>query len=111
VKCYYKSYENLIVKSVGLNIFNLLDSSSASSVDASSFGCVVILSLYLKLNFVIYSLIVGMFKSVCKILLSIYHGAFTIVRRTLFWYLCNIAILELLAVPQRVHRMSRWASE
>jgi hypothetical protein len=70
-------------------------------VDASSFGCIVILSLYLTLNFVISSLIVGIFKSVCKILLGIYHGAFAIVRRTLFWYLCNTAMFELLAVPQR----------
>ena len=30
------------VKSVGLNLFSLLVSSSSSSVDASSFGCVVI---------------------------------------------------------------------
>jgi len=70
-------------------------------VDASSFGCVVILSLYLMLNFVIYSLIVGTFKSTCKTLLYIYHGAFTVARRTLFRYLCNISMLELLAVPQR----------
>jgi len=63
-------YENLVVKSVGLNIFSLLDSSSSSSADASSFGCVVILSLSLTLNFVIYSLIVGTFKSACKALLG-----------------------------------------
>jgi hypothetical protein len=63
----------MIVKYVGLNLFNLLGSSSSSSVDARSFGCVVILSLYLTLNFVISSLIVGTFKSVCKTLLDIYH--------------------------------------
>jgi hypothetical protein len=51
-------------------------------VDASSFGCIVIFSV-LDAEFC-NSLIVGMFKSVCKILLGIYHGAFTIVRRTLF---------------------------
>jgi hypothetical protein len=39
------------VKSVGSNLYSLLGSSS-SGVDASSFGCVVILSLYLTLNFV-----------------------------------------------------------
>jgi hypothetical protein len=100
----YKSYENLVVKSVSLNLFNLLGSSSASSVDASLFGFVVILSLYLTLNFVTSSLIVGIFKSVCKILLGIYHGAFTVVRRTLFWCVCNIAIFEFLAAPQRVYR-------
>jgi len=93
-------YENLVVQSVGLNLFSLLDSSSSSSVDASSFVCVVILFLYLKLSFVISSLIVGTFKSACITLLDIYHGAFTIARRTLFWYLCNILIFELLAVPQ-----------
>jgi hypothetical protein len=53
-------------------------------VDASSFGCVVILSLYLKLNFVISSPIVGTFKSVRKTLLDIYRGVFTVARRTLF---------------------------
>jgi hypothetical protein len=40
-------------------------------VDASSFVCVVILSLYLKLNFVIYSLIVGTFKYAYKTSLDI----------------------------------------
>ena len=48
----------LSVKSVSLNLFILVGSSSSSSVDASSFGC-IILSLYLTLNFVISSLIVG----------------------------------------------------
>jgi hypothetical protein len=90
-------YKNLVVKSVGLNIFSLLGSSSSSSVDAISFGYTVILSLHLKLNFVISSLIVGTFKSICKTLLDIYHGAFTIARRALFWYLYNITMFELLA--------------
>jgi hypothetical protein len=94
-------YENLVVKSVGLNLFSLLGSSSSSSVDASSCGCVVVLSLYVTPNFVISSLIVGTFKSVTKTLLDIYHGAFTVVQRTLFWYLCNISMFESLAVPQR----------
>jgi hypothetical protein len=58
-------YEYLAVKSVGLNLFSLLGSSSCG-VDASSFGCVVILSLYLTLNFVISSLTVGTFQSVCN---------------------------------------------
>jgi hypothetical protein len=87
----------LVGKPAGLNLFNLLGSSSSSSsssasssfsssssVDVSSFGCVVILSMYLTLNFVISSLIVGTFKSVCKTLLDIYHGEFVIARRTLF---------------------------
>jgi hypothetical protein len=65
-----------------LHLFNFLGSSSASSVDASSFRCVVILSLYLTLNFVISFLIIGIFRSVCKILLGVYHGAFSVVRRT-----------------------------
>jgi hypothetical protein len=47
-------YENFVVKSVGLNRISLLGSSS-NSVDGSSFGCVVISSLYLTLNFVISS--------------------------------------------------------
>jgi hypothetical protein len=54
-------YENLVVKSVGLNRFNLQGSSSSSSGDASSFGCAVVLSVYLTPNFVISSLIVGIF--------------------------------------------------
>jgi hypothetical protein len=59
-------YENLVVKSVGLNLFSLLGSSSSSSVDANSFGCFFILSLHLTLNSVIYNLIVVTFKSACK---------------------------------------------
>ena len=98
-------YENLVVKSVGLNLFSLLGSPSSSSVDTSSFGCVVILSLYLTLKFVISSLIVGTFKSVCMTLSDIYHGALTIARRTLFWYLCNISVFELPAVSQRGYFM------
>ena len=87
-------YENLLVKSVGLNLFRLLGSSSSTtttttysssrSVDASSFGCVVILSLCLALNFVISFITAGIFKSVYKTLLDKYHGAFTTARRTLF---------------------------
>jgi hypothetical protein len=77
-------YENLAVKSVGLNLFSLLGSSSSNGVDASSFGCVVTLSLYLMVNFVISSLIVCTFKSSCKTLLDIHHGEFTIARRTSF---------------------------
>jgi len=56
------SYDNLVVKSVVLNLFSLLGSSSSSSMDTSSFGHVVILSLHLTLNFVISSLIVDTFK-------------------------------------------------
>ena len=63
-------YENLVVKSVGLNLFSLLGSSYSSNVDTSSFGCVVILSLYLTMNFVISSLTVGTFKSACMTLLD-----------------------------------------
>ena len=79
----------MVVKSVVFSLFSLLGSSSSSSVDASSFGCVVILSLYLMLYFVISYLIVGTFMSACKTFLDIYHGAFTIARRTLFRDLCN----------------------
>jgi hypothetical protein len=94
--------ENLVVKSVGLNHFSLLGSaSSSSSVDESSFGCVVILSLYLTLNFVNFFSNCCYLKSVCNTLLDIYHRAFTIAGRALFWYLCNISIFKLQAVPQR----------
>ena len=67
-----------------MNLFSLLVSSSSSSVDASSFGCVVILFLYLTLDFVRSSLIVGTFKCACMNLLDVYHGAFTIARWALF---------------------------
>ena len=67
-----------------MNLFSILSFSSSSSVGSSSFGFVVILSLYLTLNFAVSSLIVGTFKSVNKTLLVIYHGAFTIAQRTLF---------------------------
>jgi hypothetical protein len=76
VKCYLRKF-------VGLKLFSLLGSSSSSSVDASSFGHVVILSLYLALIFSISSLIIGTFMSAYMTLLDIYHGAFTIAQRTL----------------------------
>jgi hypothetical protein len=82
-----------------LNIFSLLGFSSSGSMETCSFECVVILYLYLLLDFVISSLIVGIFKSPCKTLLDIYHRAFTVARRTLFLYLCNISMFELLTVP------------
>jgi len=77
-------YENLVVKSVGLNLFGFIVSSSSCNMDASSFKFVVILSLCLTLNFVISYIIVGTFKSAFKTLLEIYHGAYTIIWRTLF---------------------------
>ena len=46
--------------------------------------CVLLFYLYLTVYFVISSLIAGTFKSVCKTLLVIYRGAFTVARRTLF---------------------------
>ena len=67
-----------------MNLFSLLDSSFSSSLNASSFGFIVVLSLYLTLNFVISSVIVGAFKSAFKTLLDIHHGVFTVARRTLF---------------------------
>jgi hypothetical protein len=84
-----------------LNLFRLLGSSSSSSVGASSFGYVVILSLYLRMNSVISALIVGIFNSVRKTVLDIHHGAFIVAGWTLFLYICNISMFELLAVLQR----------
>jgi hypothetical protein len=55
----------------------------------------------LTLNFVISSLIFGTVMPVYMPLLDIDHGVFTVVRRTLFSYLCNITMFELLAVPQK----------
>jgi hypothetical protein len=64
-------YDNLVVESAGLNLFNLLgSSSSSSSVDVSSFGCVT-LPLYLTLNFVISFLTVAIFKTECRSLFGI----------------------------------------
>jgi len=98
-----------------LNLFNLLGSSSSSSVHGSSFGCVVILSLYLTLSFVISSLIIGTFKSACVTLLGMYHGTFNIARRILFCDLCNISEFELLALPQRgtpyVQILDTWSAK
>ena len=56
-----------------MNLFSLLGSSSSTSMDASSFGCSVTLSLYLTLHFVISSLIVGTFRFACMTLLVIYY--------------------------------------
>jgi hypothetical protein len=58
-------------------------------VDVSSLLFVVTLSVYLTPNFVISSLIVGTFKSVCKTLLDMYHGALTIAQRTSMKYVTN----------------------
>ena len=64
-------YEILGVNSVALNLLSLLSSSSSSNVDEISFMGVVILSVYLTLNFLISYLSVGTFKSACKTLLDI----------------------------------------
>ena len=73
-----------------MNLFSLLVSSFSSSVDASSFGYVVILSLYLMLNFVISSLIVGTFKSVCMTLLRIYTTEHLLLLGGLY---CDISVI------------------
>jgi hypothetical protein len=66
---------------------------------ASSFVCVVILPLYFQLMFVTSSRTVGMPRSACSSPFWTYHGALTIARSTLFWNLCNISILDVLADP------------
>ena len=43
----------------------------------------------------------GICRSVCRMVFGTYHGTLTIDLRTLFWNLCSISVLELLAVPQR----------
>jgi hypothetical protein len=55
----------------------------------------------LTLSLVISSLTVGTFKPVCNTLFDLYRGAFTVVGRNLFWYLCNISMFELLAILHR----------
>jgi len=97
----YGAYENLVVSSVGLKRFNLLGSSSSSRTGMSSLGCVISFSRYLVLKLVISALTVGICRSVCKIVFGTYHGALTIDLSTLFWNICSISMLELLAVPQR----------
>ena len=67
----------------------------------SSLGCVISFSRYLVLKLVISALTMGICRSVCKMVFGTYRGALTIDLRTLFWNLCGISILELLAVPQR----------
>jgi hypothetical protein len=67
----------------------------------SSLGCVMSFSRYLVLKLVISALTVGICRSVCKMVFGTYRGALTIDLRALFWNLCSISMLELLAVPQR----------
>jgi len=97
----YSAYEKLVVSSVGLKRFNLLGSSSSSRAGMSSLGCVMSFSRYLVLKLVISALTVGICRSVCRIVFGTYRGALTTDLRTLFWNLCSISMLELLAVPQR----------
>ena len=46
-------------------------------------------------------LTVGICRSVSRIVFGTYRGTLTIDLRTLFWNICSISMLELLAVPQR----------
>jgi hypothetical protein len=98
---WYCAYENLVVSSLGLKRFNLLGFSSSSRAGMSSLGCVISFSRYLVLKLVISALTLSICRSVCKIVFGTYHGALTIDLRNLFWNLCSISMLELLAVPQR----------
>jgi len=79
----YGTYAKLVVSSVGLKCFNLLGSSSSSRAGMSSLGCVSKFSRYLVLKLVISALIVGIRRSVCRIVFGTYHGALTIDLRTL----------------------------
>jgi hypothetical protein len=98
---WYGAYENLVVSSVGLKRFSLIGSSFSSRADMGSLGCVISFSRYLVLYLVISALTVGTCRSVCRIVFGTYRGALTIDLSTLFWNLCSILMLELLAVPQR----------
>ena len=81
----YGAYESLVVSSVGLKRFNLLGSSSSSSMAGmSSLGCVISFSRYLVLKLVISALTVSICRSVCRIVFGTYRGALTIDLRTLF---------------------------
>jgi len=53
------------------------------------------------LNYVISSLMVGICKSVCRSLFGMYHGALSIVLRTLFGIFGKISMFEGEAEPQR----------
>ena len=96
----YHIYVKRVVRSVGLCLLSLLGSSASfNNVVASSFGCAVILSLYMWLMFVVSSRTVDMPRSACSSLFGTYRGALTIARHTLFCNLCNISILDVLGVP------------
>ena len=100
-------YENLVVKSVSLNLFSLLGSSSSSSVDASSFGCVDILSLYLTPHFVISSLIIGTFKSACKTVMCIPQSVYYCSEDFYFDISVIFQCLNYWLYPRGLQRMSR----
>jgi hypothetical protein len=67
----------------------------------SWFGWRRILSLRVTLCFVTSSRTVGMSRSACRMRFGTYHGAFTIVLKTLFWKRCKISMSDWKAVPQR----------
>jgi len=83
------------------NVLIFLVLPSCSRAGMSSLGCVMSFSRYFVPKFVISALTVGICRSVCKIVFGTYRGALTIDLRTLFWNICSISMLELLAVPHR----------
>ena len=81
-------------------------------MDASSFWCVVILSLYFTLNFVISSLIVGTFKTACKTLLDIYTTDYLLLLGGLHFDISVIfQSLNYWLYHRELYRVSRWALE
>jgi hypothetical protein len=80
---------------------SLFGPCSSSRIGISWFGCQSSLSLWAEPCFVTSSRTVDMSRSVCRTLLGMYHSEFTIVRNTLFWKRCSIAILDWEAMPHR----------
>jgi hypothetical protein len=85
----------VVVRSICLNPFILLGSSSSISVDESSFGCVVILSLYLTLYFVISSLFVGTFSSACKAFCLLQNFYYSSTLSTFLFTKNHLVLIEL----------------
>ena len=97
-----------VVRSFGLCLFSLLGSSAPfSGVAASSFGCAVILCLYLRPMFVVSSRILDMPRSACSNLFGTYHGALTMARSSCFEISVTFLYWMYLQFPIMVRRKSK----
>jgi hypothetical protein len=92
--------KRIYVRSFGLYRLILFGPCASSRIGISWFGCRSSLSLWTVPCFGT-SRTVDLSISVCRTLLVMSRGAFTIVRNTLFWKRCSIVILDWEAMPQR----------